>query len=960
MARVLIVDDEKSIRRTLGEFLRKAGYDVVEAEDAETALAQLRAAVFDVVVSDIILPRVNGVELLRLIQGTAPDVQVVMMTGEPTVETAAEALRLGAADYLFKPIDKAAILRATGNAARIKELEDTRRRLEAENQAHRERLEQLVVERTSQLQASEARFRGLVETAFDWVWEVDAQSRYTYASPRIFDVLGYRPEEVQGHTPFDFMPDDEARRVKAVFEPIAARREPFVMLENANRHRDGHLVILESSGMPIVSPTGQFLGYRGMDRDITKRKQAEGRLHELVQRLKLATEAAEIGIWTWHLADDTLELDERMSTWYGGVPEAARGTGRLFEFWRSRLHPEDCERAEAILQESLRNEAPCEIVFRMMLPGGRVRFIHCAWVFDQDADGKPLQMIGINRDITPQREMEEYLCAAKQAADAANVSKSEFLANMSHEIRTPLNGVIGMTGLLLETPLTEPQRRFAETIRTSGEFLLTLINDILDFSKIEAGKLELEPLVFDLRALLDEFAVPLALRAHDKGLEFICAAAPDVPTLVCGDPGRLRQILTNLAGNSVKFTDRGEVCVLASLIEKTEVDFLIRFAIRDTGIGISPEQQPKMFQKFTQADTSTARRFGGTGLGLAISNRLAELMGGEISLTSQLGVGSEFWFTVRLGRPAQSLPPVVLSADLRGTHVLVVDDNATHREVLLGQLAAWEMRAEAVADGPAALQALVRALQADDGFRAALVDMQMPGIEGATLVRAIQADASLRATRLVLLTPLGQRSDAGANSSPEPGEPHPERPWVAACLTKPVRQSDLFNCLSSVLAETRPPAAELRHVKPAAIPAVRRSGARILVAEDNIVNQEVALGLLRNLGLQADAVANGAEAVEALKTLPYDLVLMDIHMPEMDGPEAARIIRNPQSAVRNPRIPIVALTAAAMQDDRERCLESGMNGYITKPVSPQALVEALNTWLPQETGESGRGSSDCA
>jgi len=298
MARILIVDDEKSIRRTLGEFLRDAGYEVVEAEDADAALEKLRAAAFDVVVTDIILPRVSGVELLRLIQGTAPDVQVVMMTGEPTVETAAEALRLGAADYLFKPIDKAAILRAAGNAARIKDLEDTRRRLEAENQAHREHLERLVAQRTAQLQASEARYRSLVETAFDWVWEVDAQGRYTYASPRVVDLLGYRPEDILGHTPFEFMPDDEARRVQAIFAEITAQREPFAMLENTNWHRDGRLVILETSGTPIRSPAGEFLGYRGMDRDITQRKQAEAAVRESERKLRTLFEGSRDAIMT--------------------------------------------------------------------------------------------------------------------------------------------------------------------------------------------------------------------------------------------------------------------------------------------------------------------------------------------------------------------------------------------------------------------------------------------------------------------------------------------------------------------------------------------------------------------------------------------------------------------------------------------------------------------------------------
>lgn len=542
------------------------------------------------------------------------------------------------------------------------------------------------------------------------------------------------------------------------------------------------------------------------------------------------------------------------------------------------------------------------------------------------------------------RQLDQALSQAHEATRA----KAAFLATVSHELRTPMNGVIGMTSLLQETSLTDEQHSYVETIRQCGETQLTLINDVLDCSKIEAGKLELECIDFNLRVTVEDVLAQFAERAQSKGLEITGLVHAAVPMGLRGDPGRLRQVLTNLVGNAIKFTERGEVTLQAFLAASSEDDVVVRFEVTDSGIGISPEAQARLFQPFTQADSTTTRKYGGTGLGLAISKQLIELMGGQVGVESVTGRGSMFWCTARLGKQTDTVPAIMPAADLHGRRALIVDDNDSNRTILTHLLTGWGMTVACAEHAERASDLIEQAVRSNQPYDVGIIDMMMPGKDGLQLARELKASPEAASLRLVILTSLVQRGHAE----------QAKQAGFTAYLTKPVRHDQLQGCLRTVLGLPVPShqrsssGSTARQTPPLITRHTLRESAhrpRVLVAEDNLVNQRLAVRMIERLGYSVDIVSNGVEVLQAIERVQYAAIVMDCHMPEMDGYAAAQEIRRREASVSGDRerrhVPIIALTANAMRGDRDRCLASGMDDYLAKPVKIEELGSVLGRWI---------------
>jgi PAS domain S-box-containing protein len=873
-----------------------------------------------------------------------------------------------------------------------------------------------ITERNKTLQAlsmSEAKMRAITDSAHDAILMMDPEAKVSYWNTAAKRIFGYSNDEAIGRNLHDLLaPKRYHQAYNQAFPEFLKTGKGAAIgksLEMFAKRKDGGEFPIELSLSSLMINEKWYSV--AIISDITERQKIASALLESERRFRSLFDDSPISLWEEDFSLIHKGLEELRSqgvkdfaTYFAKHPELVAEYAKLVkvnDVNKSSLTLFGAESKEELVthlfdtfpedgtvkfREELIQIARGMKVFeiemvRQTLAKDRI-VVNLNWAVIPGYENDLSKVIVSVVDVTERKsvgdklqqtnlQLEESIKHANLLAgqaELANVAKSEFLANMSHEIRTPMNGVIGMTGLLLETDLNEEQHRYAEIVRSSGEALLTVINDILDFSKIEAGKMDLESLDFDLLTMLDDFAATVAVRAHQKRLEFLCAADPDVPISLQGDPGRLRQILTNLVGNAIKFTNQGEVAVRVTCLSQTADKVELRFSVTDTGIGIPQDKIEMLFKKFSQVDASTTREYGGTGLGLAISKQLVELMGGKIGVESEEGKGSEFWFTAILGNRKHILSKQESeSINLNGIRILVVDDNATNREILRLRLTSWGMRSTEVSNGETALKVLSDAIDIGDPYKIAILDLQMPVMDGAMLGQAIKSNEHLFGTHLVLLTSLGERGDANRC----------EKIGFSGYLAKPLRHVDLFNVLSTILLKEVPhrkgdtaplvnPPIVTRH----SAREVRREsigkGSRILIVEDNITNQLVGVGILKSMGLNADVVVNGIEALKVLERVDYDLVLMDVQMPVMDGFEATKRIRDLHSPVMNHNVPIIAMTAHAMQSDRKRCLDSGMNDYLSKPINPQALADVLKQWLPdkpekvlppvEKTGKAGKTS----
>jgi PAS domain S-box-containing protein len=787
------------------------------------------------------------------------------------------------------------------------------------------------------LRQREERFRTAFEYAPFGLALAARDGRILQVNATSCHMLGYSEEELLATPWEDITHPDDVAASREEMARLERDLPEWVEYEKRFIRKEGRVVWVRVR-LSLVVDSSEVWHYVAHIEDITERKRAVEAIRASEERVRLVLDSTAEAIYGIDL-DGNCTFANPACLRMLGYADVQAVIGKNLHHLNHHTRPdgspypmEECR----IYQSSQRAEG-AHVDDEMLWRADGTNFPAECWCHPVTTDGKVVGSVVAFLDITRRKAAEEELVKAKEVAEAANLAKSRFLANMSHEIRTPMNGVIGMARLLLDGDLPAVERRYAEVVRDSAETLKSLLDHILDLSKIEAGRVTLERLDFDLGQVLAGVVEMLAISANRKGLELTCLVAPETACLLRGDAGRLRQVVCNLVANAIKFTHRGEVGIRVKQTREDAGAVTLHFAISDTGIGIPKDRAGALFSPFVQADESTTRKYGGTGLGLAISKQLVEMMGGQIGFDSEEGRGTTFRFSVVLEKQQTTTgTPVSHSRDFRGVKALVLADRESNRQVVSTLLRSWGCRASVAAGGAAALALLYEAARDGDPFAIALVDKDMPDANGEEIARQIAADPRLAGIRLLLMTPLGEQASA---TRPQAS------PWIAR-ISKPIIEARLREALTETLGrKTAPEPRLVARRLPMMRSGVEEQRARILLAEDHPINQEVALAILGRLGFDADPVSNGAEAVRALQRIDYDLVLMDCEMPEVDGYEATRQIRNPATGALNPRVPIVAVTANAMPGDRERCLQNGMDDYLPKPIEPEAVLLVLARWL---------------
>ena len=770
----------------------------------------------------------------------------------------------------------------------------------------------------------------LLDNIPDSIYFKDRESRFIRVSKGLADKFGLAdPQEAIGKTDFDFFSEEHAQPARDDELRVMQTGEPILAKIEQETWRDGRVTWSSTTKLPLRDEEGQIIGTFGITRDVTELHEIEAALAQERDRLQTLMDALPDLIYVKD-CDGRFVLANQALLGFLGVQSVDDLYGKTnYDFLPSDLAGRFLEEDRQVIEEGrplINHES--KVIDRH----GSTCWFLSSKVPLRDASGQITGVIGIDRNINRRKEAEDVLRRAKEAADAASRAKSDFLANMSHELRTPMNAIIGMTELLLDSENTPSRREYLEVIASSGQTLLAVINDILDFSKIEAGKLDLDDVCFDIRETLGDTMKSLAVRAHAKQIELALRIAPSVPTLVRGDPMRLRQVLINIVGNAIKFTDAGEVVVDVTSEPLESSEMRLRFRVTDTGIGIPADKLQSIFRKFQQADTSTTRRFGGTGLGLAIASRIVEKMGGSIAVRSEVGKGSEFSFDIRL-RDGDGKRPSAVSS-LAGARVLVVDDHPINLKILHEILSTCQAEVLQASSVSVARDAVQAAQDANRPIDLVISDLNMPHEDGLDLLRWLRDTPATEKIPFILLTSGSRDADRERMSLCKPDR----------CLLKPTKQNELLRAMLEVLGKSGP----LNATPDAGMGARTVRPLRILLAEDNVVNQKLAKALLERIGHHVTLAEDGREAFEARKANDFDLILMDIQMPEIDGLESARLIRSWESEHTRPAIPIIALTAHALKSDEERCYDAGMNGYLAKPVRSAELRASIEQVMANE------------